>query len=83
MGVHERDDRDVLRQPPLGGVDGDDVEALAEFGEQGVGRAGRLFAALLRGIGDRQRADQRELRAFEARDGGDELGQVELQEAFA
>ena len=81
--VHERDDRDVLRQALVGRVQRHHLEALAEFGEQGVGRAGGLFAALRQRVGDRQRADQRELRALEAGDGGDELGQVELQEAFA
>jgi hypothetical protein len=59
VGVREGHDRDVGRELLLRRVQGHDLEGLAEFGEQELGRARLLVAALGRSRRDGQRADQR------------------------
>ena len=83
VGVDERHDGDVLRQFAGGGIERDHLVRLAEFGEEQVGRTGLLFTALRDLVADRKRTNEGEFRAVEARGRGDQLGKIELQEAFA
>ena len=81
--VDECDDGDVLRELVRGGVERDHLVGLAEFSQEEISRAGLLLASLGDLITDREGTDEGELRAVETRGRGDQLGQVEFQEAFA
>ena len=81
--MQQHDDRDAGRQLGRLVAQGQDLEGLAELGEQHVGRSGLLVLTGRHLVRDVERVDEGELRAFEARHGGDQFRQVVLEELLA